>query len=231
VLKRNSVTSKNKAISIWNFVLNSGLRKFRHGISIVETCYQLSSRKVDAQSVINWAVVGQLSDITSELRRSTTVVYRTDRQALSTARFCRTGQLATADTRFRTSRTSSFCTVAWQLARFQLTRRIARSLGDSWASCWDGYMDSEMLKQTEREEPDWSLLGCASLRCLSSDRRCRRWHSTTTTITTATNTTPPTHAARIHTTYAGMLSPLRAPATTINQSINLLGNEEPKGHL
>jgi len=37
---------------------------------------------------------------------------------------------------FRTCRTSSFCTVAWQLARFQLTRRIARSLGDSWASCW-----------------------------------------------------------------------------------------------
>jgi len=36
---------------------------------------------------------------------------------------------------FRTSRTSSFCIVAWQLARFQLTRRIARSRGDSWASC------------------------------------------------------------------------------------------------
>jgi len=35
----------------------------------------------------------------------------------------------------RTCRTSSFCTVAWQLARFQLTRRIARSLSDSWASC------------------------------------------------------------------------------------------------
>jgi len=33
-------------------------------------------------------------------------------------------------------RTSSFCTVAWQLARFQLTRRIARSLDDSWASCF-----------------------------------------------------------------------------------------------
>jgi len=45
------------------------------------------------------------------------------------------GQLATADTWFRTCRTSSFCTVAWQLARFQLTRCIARSLGDSWASC------------------------------------------------------------------------------------------------
>jgi len=55
VLKGNSVISKNKGTSLWNFFLNSRLRKFRHGISIVETCYQLSSRKVDAQSVINWA--------------------------------------------------------------------------------------------------------------------------------------------------------------------------------
>jgi len=61
VLKGYSVISKNNGTSLWNFVLNSGLRKFRHSISIVETCYQLSSRKVDAQSVINWAVVGQLS--------------------------------------------------------------------------------------------------------------------------------------------------------------------------
>ena len=61
VLKGNSVISKNKGTSYWNFVLNFGLRKFRHGISIVETCYQLISRKVGAQSVINWAVVGQLS--------------------------------------------------------------------------------------------------------------------------------------------------------------------------
>ena len=61
VLKGNSVISKNKGTSLRSFVLNSGLRKFRHGISIVEACYQLSSRKVDAQSVINWAVVGQLS--------------------------------------------------------------------------------------------------------------------------------------------------------------------------
>ena len=35
----------------------------------------------------------------------------------------------------RTCRISSFCTVAWQLARFQLTRRIVRSLGDTGASC------------------------------------------------------------------------------------------------
>jgi len=58
------------------------------------------------------------------------IVYRTDRQALTTARFCRTGQLATADTWFRACRTSIVCTVAWQMARFQLTRRIARSFGD-----------------------------------------------------------------------------------------------------
>jgi len=45
-------------------------------------------------------------------------------------------QLHTIDL-VRTCRISSFCTVAWQLARFQLTRRIARSLGDSWASCLD----------------------------------------------------------------------------------------------
>ena len=39
-------------------------------------------------------------------------------------------QLHTIDL-VRTCRISSFCTVAWQLARFQLTQRIARSLGDS----------------------------------------------------------------------------------------------------
>jgi len=63
VLKGNSVNSKNKGASLWNFVLNSGLRKFSHGhgISIVETCYELSSRMVDTHSVINWAIVGQLS--------------------------------------------------------------------------------------------------------------------------------------------------------------------------
>jgi len=80
----NSVISKNKGTSLWNFVLNSGVRKFRHGISIVivETCYQLSSRKVDAPSVINWAVVGQLSraptlDHYSLSHRSSSAVYST----------------------------------------------------------------------------------------------------------------------------------------------------------
>ena len=67
---------------------------------VIETCYQLRSTSVDAQSVVNWTVVGQLLVYnTTGLRRSTTVVYRSDRQALSTARLCRAGQLATADAR------------------------------------------------------------------------------------------------------------------------------------
>jgi len=58
VLTGNSAISKNKGTSLWNSVPNSGLM-LRY--IIVETCYQLGSRKVDAQSVINWTVVGQLS--------------------------------------------------------------------------------------------------------------------------------------------------------------------------
>ena len=51
----------NKGTFLRNCFINSGLRKLRHGISIVKACCQLSSKKVDAQIVINWAVVGQLS--------------------------------------------------------------------------------------------------------------------------------------------------------------------------
>ena len=67
--------------SFWNFAPNAGRSKFRHGIVLllcsvnapcfghkdgeshaqdVESCYQLSSRKVDARSVINWATVVKL---------------------------------------------------------------------------------------------------------------------------------------------------------------------------
>ena len=46
-------------VESWNFLSNSGLRKFRHGISIVKMCYQLSSKKVDAQSMIYWTIVSQ----------------------------------------------------------------------------------------------------------------------------------------------------------------------------
>jgi len=53
----------------------------------------------------------------------------------------------------KTCRISSFCTVAWQLARFQLTRRIARSLGDSWSSSlypcsavlWNGKLGGKVI--------------------------------------------------------------------------------------
>ena len=40
VLQENSDIYKNKGTSLWDCVPNSGLRKFRHSISIVETCYQ-----------------------------------------------------------------------------------------------------------------------------------------------------------------------------------------------
>jgi len=61
VLEEKFGISRNKGSSLWIFVLNSGLRKFCHGMSVAKMCYQLSSRKVDAQSMINWAVIGQLS--------------------------------------------------------------------------------------------------------------------------------------------------------------------------
>ena len=48
----------------------------------------------------------------------------------------------------RTCRISSFCTVAWQLARLLLTRRIAQSLGDSWASCLNNTINPRNLTQS-----------------------------------------------------------------------------------
>ena len=41
---------QNTGTSHWTFAPISGLRQFRHGTSIVEACYQLSSKKVDAQT-------------------------------------------------------------------------------------------------------------------------------------------------------------------------------------
>ena len=61
VLERNSGISRNKLLlsTVTSPQTPDGL--ILHRLSIVETCYQLSSRKVDAQSVINWTVGGQLS--------------------------------------------------------------------------------------------------------------------------------------------------------------------------
>jgi len=49
-----------KGTSLWNFDPNSGLRKNSPQHIDRRTCDQLSSRKLDAQSVINWTIVGQL---------------------------------------------------------------------------------------------------------------------------------------------------------------------------
>jgi len=57
VLKRNSVTLNIRVLSCGTL---SNL-EFCFGISIVEMCYRLSTRKMDAPSVINWTVVDQLS--------------------------------------------------------------------------------------------------------------------------------------------------------------------------
>jgi len=74
------------------------LRKFRDSISIVEACYRLSSRKMDAQSVTNWAVVSQLSryylrsptlDHCNLSHRSSSSVYSTimSRESISDSRY------------------------------------------------------------------------------------------------------------------------------------------------
>ena len=86
-----------RCTSLCNFAPNSGLRKFRHGISIVEACYQLGLRQVDAQSVINWDVVGQL---TGQYLRAPTLdhcslSHRSSSSVYTTRRVRRVGLLAT----------------------------------------------------------------------------------------------------------------------------------------
>ena len=61
----------------------------------------------------------------------------------------------------RTCRTGSFCTVVWQLARFQLTRRIARSLGDSWVFCSSSWSIEHKLQWIE----DFSTRGLLLCKC------------------------------------------------------------------
>ena len=103
--------------------LHCELRKFRHSKSSVYRWYtQLDHRR----SVYDtWDSGSRLGRVMVECTLSITHCLRLNRQ-LHTINLV------------RTCRISSFCTVAWQLARFQLTRRIARSLGDSWASCPKG---------------------------------------------------------------------------------------------
>jgi len=100
--------------------LHCGLRKFRYSMSSVYRWYtQLDRRRFvyDTYKTIK----------ATRTRHGWVHMFITHRPTLIL-------QLHNFDL-FRTCRTSSFCTVGWQLARFQLTQRIARSLGDSWASC------------------------------------------------------------------------------------------------
>jgi len=100
--------------------LYCGLRKFRHSKSSVYRWYtQLDRRRFVYDT---WDSGSRLGHVMVECTLSITDCLRLNLQ------------LHTIDL-VRTCRISSFSTVAWQLARFQLTRRIARSLGDSWASC------------------------------------------------------------------------------------------------
>ena len=99
--------------------LNCGLRKFRHSKSSVYKWYtQLDRRRFVYDSYKTMKA--------TRMRHGWVHMFITHRPTL-------TLQLHNFHL-FRTCRTSSFYTVAWQLARFQLTRRIVRSLRDSWAS-------------------------------------------------------------------------------------------------
>ena len=70
---------------------------------------------------------------------------------------------------FRTCHTSSFCTVAWQLARFQLTRCIMWSLGDSWASFFYlsymayGWLGSRVVSMLDSGTRAWVQIVAAML--------------------------------------------------------------------
>jgi len=100
--------------------LHCGLRKFRHSKSSVHKWYpQLDRRRFVYDTYRTMKA--------TRTRHGWVHMFITHRPTL-------TLQVHNFDL-FSTCRTSSFCTVAWQLARFQLTRRIARPLGDSWASC------------------------------------------------------------------------------------------------
>ena len=102
--------------------LHCGLRKFCHSKSSVYRWYtQLDRRRFVYDT---WDNESRLGRVMVECTLSITHCVRLNLQ------------LHTIDL-VKTCRISSFCTVASQLAKFQFTRRIARSLGDSWASCYN----------------------------------------------------------------------------------------------
>ena len=59
--KEIQISSKIRVLPSRTFLQSLDFENFRHSTSTVEACYQLSSRKADVHSAINWTVVGQLS--------------------------------------------------------------------------------------------------------------------------------------------------------------------------
>jgi len=101
--------------------LHCGFRKFCHSKSSVYMWYtQFDRRRFVYDTWDNWSRLGR---VIVECTLFMTHCLRLNLQlhTISSVRTCRI---------------SSFCTVAWQLARLRLTRCIARSLGDSWSSCF-----------------------------------------------------------------------------------------------
>jgi len=126
--------------------LHCELRKFRHSKSSVYRWYtQFDGRRFVYDT---WDNGSRLGRVMVECTLSITHCLRLNLQ-LHTISFV------------RTCRISSFCTVASQLARLPLTRRIARALGDSWASCYITWLHAYVCVIKE-----WNIL--QSFYCLMS---------------------------------------------------------------
>ena len=123
--------------------LQCGLRKFRHSKSSVYRWYtQLDHRRFVYDTFKTMKA--------TRMCHGWVHMFITHRPTL-------TLQLHNFDL-FRTCHTSSFCTVVWQLARFQLPQCIAWSLGDSWASCFTGRMPF-LLPSQQRQSIEGIIIG------------------------------------------------------------------------
>jgi len=138
-----STTNNSINLPNWNKVVKlPRLEQFLHcGLN-----FAIASRRFIGD-IHNSSVVGLFMTPTGQWKRLDRVMVE-----FITHRPTVTVQLHNFDL-FRTCRTSSFCTVAWQLARYQLTLRIARSLGDSWASCHSLFVISRCCWSTYAMSP------------------------------------------------------------------------------
>jgi len=144
VLKGNSGISKNKSTCLWNFVPNSGLLKF--GFDETPWNVKFSSTKIDAQSVINSTVFGQLSwqylPSTVDHKFITVII------KLSTAWFRRAGPFATADSCFfflADDCKTAYCTRRYPLLERNISLLYCRwmngiSRAPFWGIHWDFFL-------------------------------------------------------------------------------------------